>query len=190
MVLQMILLLSKKLSMVRLINKFAMQIPNWISIDGGRCYNGCGPGILAPAKSLKPALIYFPSGTYRTTSTIKMYIFTQVVGNPLAMPIIKADSIFKDPYLLDGFPAPVNSSIPTTTNFYLQLRNFVFDTTAVDPSSRVACINWPVSQAVTLTNIDLVMTPGSLHQGIAMNGTNGGGGGSATYMGIMVSKLF
>jgi hypothetical protein len=51
-----------------------------------------------------------------------MYIYTQLVGNPLAMPVIKADSSFTDPYLLNGFPAPVNSPIVTTIVFYMQLR--------------------------------------------------------------------
>jgi glucan 1,3-beta-glucosidase len=161
---------------------------NQLSLAGGRCYNGCGPGTVAPAKSLKPALIYVPSGTYRITSTLKMYIFTQLVGNPLDMPVIKADSTFTGRYLLDGFPAPVNSTMVTTIVFYMQLRNFVFDTTAVDPRSTVACINWATAQAVTLSNNHLIMTPGSMHQGIAMNGTNGGGGGSATYMGILARK--
>jgi hypothetical protein len=115
-----------------------------------------------------------------------MYIFTQLVGNPLDMPVIKADSSFTGLYLLDGFPSPVNSTIVTTIVFYMQLRNFVFDTTAINAQSTVACINWATAQAVTLSNNHLIMPPGSMHQGIAMNGTNGGGGGSATYMGILV----
>lgn len=174
--------------MVRLIH-ILVHISNQLCVAGGRCYDGCGPGTVAPAKSLKPALIYFPSGTYRITSTLKMYIYTQLVGNPLDMPVIKADRSFTGAYLLDGFPAPVNSTMVTTIVFYMQLRNFKFDTRALDPRSTVACINWPTAQAVTLSNTHLIMTPGSMHQGIAMNGKNGGGGGSATYMGILVRTI-
>jgi hypothetical protein len=112
----------KEQSTVRPVNFFTRSISNLFTSDGGRCYTGCGPGTVAPAKSLKPALIYFPSGIYRITSTINMYIYTQLVGNPLAMPVIKADSSFTDPYLLNGFPAPVNSPIVTTIVFYMQLR--------------------------------------------------------------------
>lgn len=119
--LQMIRQQFNEQSMVRPVNLLTTQISN-IFVDGGRCYTGCGPETVAPAKSLKPALIYFPSGTYRITGTINMYIYTQLVGNPLAMPVIKADSSFTDPYLLNGFPAPVNSSIVTTIVFYMQLR--------------------------------------------------------------------
>jgi glucan 1,3-beta-glucosidase len=58
----------------------------------------------------------------------------------------------------------------------------------VDPKSTVACINWPTSQAVTFSYNDLVMARDSMHQGIVFNGTTGGGGGSATFMGDLVRK--
>jgi glucan 1,3-beta-glucosidase len=149
---------------------------------GGRCLWGCGPGD-PPAKTLKPALIYFPSGTYKISRTINSYIFTQLVGNPLDRPVLKADKNFSGLYLLDTFPSPTTSPFPTTINLYYQVRNFVFDTTSVDVKSTVACVNWPSAQAVTLSFNHLKMAENSLHQGVVFNGTTGGGGGSATFMG-------
>lgn len=150
--------------------------------EGGRCFTGCGPGS-PPAKTLKPALIYFPAGTYKISKSINIYIFTQLVGNPLDRPTIKADAGFRDLYLLNAFPSPPVSPFPTTINLYLQVRNFIFDTTNVDSASSVACINWPSAQAVTLSFSHLELAKGSMHQGIVFNGSTGGGGGSATFMG-------
>ncbi|KAJ4864051.1 pectate lyase superfamily protein domain-containing protein [Trichoderma breve] len=149
---------------------------------GGRCLWGCGPGD-PPAKTLKPALIYFPSGTYKISQTLNSYIFTQLVGNPLDRPVLKADKNFSGRYLLDTFPSPTTSPFPTTINLYYQVRNFVFDTTSVDVKSSVACVNWPSAQAVTLSFNHMKMAENSLHQGVVFNGTTGGGGGSATFMG-------
>jgi len=152
------------------------------TVDGGRCFTGCGPGD-PPAKTLKPALIYFPSGTYKISKSVNMYILTQLVGNPLDRLTIKAEAGFNDLYLINAFPSPPISPFPTTINLYLQLRNFVFDTTAVDAHSSVACVNWPSAQAVTFSFNHLQLAKDSMHQGIVFNGTTGGGGGSATFMG-------
>jgi glucan 1,3-beta-glucosidase len=118
-----------------------------------------------------------------------MYVFTQLVGNPIDRPTIKADKGFTDLYLLNAFPAPAVSPLPSTINGYLQVRNFVFDTTDVHSHSTVACVNWPAAQAVTLSFNDMRMTIGSMHQGVVFNGTAGGGGGSSTFMGDLVRTL-
>jgi glucan 1,3-beta-glucosidase len=128
-------------------------------------------------------LIYFPSGEYKISNSINMYIFTQLVGNPLNRPTIRAAAGFNDLYLINAFPSPPVSPFPTTINLYLQVRNFIFDTTAVDVHSPVACVNWPSAQAVTFSFNHLQLAKNSMHQGIVFNGTTGGGGGSATYMG-------
>lgn len=168
-----------------------IRLPSNSVIDGGRCFTGCGPGRGGPddppAKTLKPALIYFPSGTYKIKKSLNIYIYTQLVGNPLDRPTIKADAAFNGLYLLNAFPSPPVSPFPTTINLYLQVRNFAFDTTNVDKRSSVACVNWPSAQAVTLSFNDFRMAKQSSHQGVVFNGTTGGGGGSATFMGDLVS---
>lgn len=62
----------------------------------------------------------------------------------------------------------------------------MFDTTGVDAKSSLACLNWPSAQAVTLSESHMRMAKDSNHQGVVFNGTLGGGGGSATYMGDLV----
>lgn len=56
--------------------------------DGNRCGADCG------SSSIKPALVYFPYGTYVVSSPIIMYYNTQMVGNSLPPPTIKAVSSF------------------------------------------------------------------------------------------------
>ncbi len=43
--------------------------------DQGRCGENCG------ASTIKPAIVYFPSGTYLVSSPIITYYNTQMVGN-------------------------------------------------------------------------------------------------------------
>lgn len=43
--------------------------------DGGRCGRECG------SSTAKPAVIYFPSGTYLVSSSIVQYYNTQFIGN-------------------------------------------------------------------------------------------------------------
>ena len=43
--------------------------------DQGRCGENCG------ASTVKPAIVYFPSGTYLVSSPITAYYNTQMVGN-------------------------------------------------------------------------------------------------------------
>lgn len=43
--------------------------------DGGRCGQSCG------SSTAKPAVIYFPSGTYLVSASIVQYYNTQFLGN-------------------------------------------------------------------------------------------------------------
>lgn len=43
--------------------------------DGDRCGANCG------SSSVKPAVVYFPSGTYLVSSSILAYYNTQLIGN-------------------------------------------------------------------------------------------------------------
>ncbi|KAF3911260.1 hypothetical protein AA313_de0203350 [Arthrobotrys entomopaga] len=56
--------------------------------DGNRCGENCG------SSTVKPALVYFPSGTYIISSPIIQYYNTQLVGNAAAPPTIKGSSAF------------------------------------------------------------------------------------------------
>lgn len=56
--------------------------------DGGRCGAGC------PSSMAYPATVYFPAGTYLVSSSITQYYNTEMLGNPLSLPTVKASSSF------------------------------------------------------------------------------------------------
>lgn len=64
---------------------------------GGRC----APGTCA-SSSTSPALVYFPNGTYVISKPIIDYYYTQIVGNPNCMPVIKGSPKFRERWLVDG----------------------------------------------------------------------------------------
>jgi hypothetical protein len=73
---------------------------------GNRCG---GPGCVASTTT--PAIVYFPPGTYLITTPIVGFYYTQLIGDPTDMPVIKASPSFPthaialldaDPYLDSG----------------------------------------------------------------------------------------
>jgi len=95
---------------------------------GGRCGEGCG------SSSVTPAVVYFPSGTYLVTKPLDQYYWTQFVGNPNAVPTLKAGANFEGIGVISS-----NTYIPggsgaewyvPQSNFHRQVRNFVIDLSA------------------------------------------------------------
>ncbi|KAH6618327.1 glycoside hydrolase family 55 protein [Chaetomium sp. MPI-SDFR-AT-0129] len=145
--------------------------------DGERC----GPGCTGSTKT--PALVYFPSGTYKLSAPIIDFYYTQLIGNPSCLPVLKAASSFKDRFLLDTNPYGANGLAWGATNvFWRQVANFVIDITGVSPETLVSGIHWPSSQATSLTNIVFKSSSakGSQHQGLFVEEGSGG------YMGDLV----
>lgn len=84
---------------------------------------------------------------------------------------------------------------PSTNNFYIGVRNVEIDTTAVATDQEIYGLNWAVSQATNLINVQFRMPEGSNHVGIEMDGGESGGGsglfmGDLTFEGGMVGILF
>jgi glucan 1,3-beta-glucosidase len=97
------------------------------------------------------------------------YYNTIIIGNPNAMPVIKASSGFNGGYLIDGDPYfSADPNWPATTVFWRQVRNFVLDTTDVTAGTQISGIHWPTAQATSLQNIvfQLSADQGTEHQGI------------------------
>jgi glucan 1,3-beta-glucosidase len=109
-----------------------------------------------------------------------MLVNTMLVGDPLHVPTLKAASTLGNNTIIQGFDQSRNLS--ATTNFYIGLRNLVLDTTAIDTSTEAVALNWPVSQACTLSNVHFNMPNYSSHVGVDMNG-----GGSGTIISDLVS---
>jgi glucan 1,3-beta-glucosidase len=116
----------------------------------------------------QPAVVFFPPGTYLVNDTIKNYIGTVLMGDPTNRPIIKASTAFKAPTLLHG-PDPIYSGL---VGFYHEVKNLVFDTTALPVTSNVTLVDWSVSQACQLSNSAFRMRKDAIgHTAIAVRGT-------------------
>jgi glucan 1,3-beta-glucosidase len=132
--------------------------------NGGRC----APGACA-SSTTSPAIVYFPAGTYLISSSIIDYYYTQIIGNPNSLPILKAIANFTGFGLIDGDLYGANGLDFGATNvFYRQVRNLVFDLTGIPSSSAATGIHWPTAQATSLQNCVFRMSdaPGTQHQGI------------------------
>lgn len=141
--------------------------------QGNRCGKGCD------SSTLTPALVYFPPGTYIVSRPIIQYYYTQLVGDAISHPKLKAAPGFtgiavidSDPYENDGSNWYTNQN-----NFFRQVRNFEIDVTALPPD-RGACIHWQVAQATSLQNIIFRMRTdgGSSLQQVGIFMDNGSGG--------------
>ena len=131
--------------------------------SGGRCGQNCF------SSTTTPAIVYFPAGSYVISKPIFDYYNTIILGNPNAMPVLKASSSFEGGYLIDGNPYfGENLNWPATTVFWRQIRNLVFDTRAVAPRKQISGIHWPTAQATSLQNLvfQLSADQGTEHQGI------------------------
>lgn len=138
--------------------------------------NRCAPGTCA-SSTTSPALVYFPPGTYVVSGAIVGYYYTQIVGNPNCLPVIKATSGFSDAWIFDGNQYGANGLGWGSTNvFWRQIRNFVIDMTDIPASKSVYGIHWAVSQATSLQNIVFHMskTAGTQHKGLFIEEGSGG----------------
>ena len=151
----------------------------------GRCGQGCD------SSTTKPAIVYFPPGTYVISKPIVMPYYTQVIGDAINLPVIKGSPAFEGIALIDSNPYipgvsnPDGSGINFYTNqnnFFRQVRNFIVDMTSMpevnpDGVSGPAGIHWQVAQATSLQNIRFNMLPKSAtnkQQGIFMENGSGG----------------
>ncbi|KAL8845804.1 MAG: hypothetical protein Q9221_009057 [Calogaya cf. arnoldii] len=139
---------------------------------GNRCGQGCD------SSTVTPALVYFPPGTYMVSNPVVQFYYTQLVGDAVTLPTIKAAPSFEgiavidsDPYLDGGANWYTNQN-----NFFRQVRNFIIDLTAM-PATAGAGIHWQVAQATSLQNIRFEMIKGgdnNKQQGIFMDNGSGG----------------
>lgn len=128
-----------------------------------------GPGS-RESSTTTPAIVYFPAGTYLISSSIIDYYFTQLIGNPNSLPIIKATPGFTGLGLIDGdqYQSDGNQGWTSTGVFYRQIRNLIIDMTAIPASSAATGIHWPTGQATSIQNVKIYMNQnsGTQHQGL------------------------
>jgi glucan 1,3-beta-glucosidase len=130
---------------------------------GGRCGQGCN------STTTTPAVVYFPAGTYLLSSSIIDQYYTQLIGNPNNLPVLKATANFQGFGLIDGdVYYTENLNWASVNVFCRQVRNFVFDLTNIPATSQATGIHWPTAQATSLQNIVFQMSAvtGTKHVGI------------------------
>lgn len=142
--------------------------------------NRCAPG-KCESTTITPAVVYFPAGTYLISSSIIDYYFTQIIGNPNSLPILRATPGFSGFGLIDGDQYQAGGvlgfgatnvlcvslwSCETIGMFigkserltvllllsYRQIRNFVFDMTDIPANQAATGVHWPTAQATSLQN--------------------------------------
>lgn len=159
--------------------------------DGNRCGQGC------ESSTTSPAIVYFPPGTYMVSKPIIQFYYTQLVGDAVTLPTLKAMASFDGMAVIDADPYNYEDGSNWWTNqnnFFRQIRNFNIDLTAMD-QSKGAGIHWQVAQATSLQNIHFNMVQGgegaNKQQGIFMDNGSGGfmsdlsftGGGIGMFIG-------
>ncbi|OGM44008.1 exo-beta-1 [Aspergillus bombycis] len=141
--------------------------------SGNRCGKGCD------SSTVTPALVYFPPGTYVVSKPIVQYYYTQIVGDAINLPVIKAAAGFAGMAVIDADPYNDDGSnwYTNQNNFFRAVRNLVIDLTAM-PQGSGAGIHWQVGQATSLQNIRFEMVKGggdaNKQQGIFMDNGSGG----------------
>ncbi|KND92912.1 Glucan 1,3-beta-glucosidase [Tolypocladium ophioglossoides CBS 100239] len=141
--------------------------------DGNRCGQGCD------STTVTPALVYFPPGTYVVSKPIIQYYYTQLVGDFVNVPTLKAAANFAGIAVIDSDPYDNqgNNWFTNQNNFYRQIRNFKIDLTGL-PKTAGTGIHWQVAQATSLQNIEFNMvqdrSADNAQQGIFMDNGSGG----------------
>ncbi|KAF2271851.1 exo-beta-1,3-glucanase [Westerdykella ornata] len=156
--------------------------------DGNRCGQGCD------SSTTTPVILYFPAGTYIVSKPIIQYYYTQFIGDPRQLPVLKASPSFQGMGLIDADPYIEGGNganwYTNQNNFYRQIRNFVIDISAASVASG---IHWQVSQATSLQNIVFEMAKGdagSQQKGIFMDNGSGGFMADLVFNGGAIGAFF
>jgi glucan 1,3-beta-glucosidase len=92
---------------------------------------------------------------------------TMMHGNPNDRPVLKASPNLRALALIDGSRYSDQNGEPgwiSTNIFKRQLRNFVIDLTPIPPEQAAQGIHWPASQATSIQNVQIRMTPSANSQ--------------------------
>ncbi|PHH61775.1 hypothetical protein CDD81_7986 [Ophiocordyceps australis] len=151
--------------------------------SGGRCGQGCN------SSTITPAIVYFPPGTYLVSAPLIPYYYSQMVGDAIGVPTLKAAAEFEgiavidaDPYLPGGSNWYLN-----TNNFFRQVRNFRVDVRAQPLNAEATGIHWQVAQATSLENIEFYMrddaSKDNKQRGLLIENGSGGFMANLTFVG-------
>jgi hypothetical protein len=145
-------------------------------LDGHRCAAKCN------GATTKNAIVYVPPGIYLISSAVPLPFGTQLIGDALDRPVLRAAASFTG-FGVVSVNEYTGGGIGTngldqqwyvnTANFYRQLRNLAIDVrSAPTAETPVAALHYQVAQATSTQNVELIAGPGQ----IGMFAENGGGG--------------
>ncbi|KAI0142897.1 glycoside hydrolase family 55 protein [Xylariaceae sp. FL1272] len=143
------------------------------ALDAGdnRCLQGCA------STTTTPAVVYFPAGTYLLSGSLIPPYFTHFIGDPTNVPTLKASANFAGFGVVDAnhYYTDVLNWVSVNV-FFMSMRNFVIDSTAVAPATAFTGIHWPVSQATSLNNIvfNMPTDASTVHVGLFTESGSGG----------------
>ncbi len=103
----------------------------------------------------QPAIVYLPGGTYLLKHALQLYVGTVLVGDPTNPPVLKAASGFSGDHMIYA----KDPNYGGTINFYIGIKNIVLDSTGLDPATSITLLDWTVSQATQLANVQFNMAP-------------------------------
>ncbi|KKA30026.1 hypothetical protein TD95_001514 [Thielaviopsis punctulata] len=139
--------------------------------------NNCGDNCLS--SSIKGTFIYFPPGTYLISAPINAYYYSQLVGNPNDMAVIKTSpgfiglgAIQSDVYMPN---ANGDEWYIEQSNFYRQVRNFIVDISDTTTAS-TAAFHWQVAQATSMFKVSVYASTASDTTQMGFFTENGSGG--------------
>ncbi|KAH7017946.1 pectate lyase superfamily protein-domain-containing protein [Microdochium trichocladiopsis] len=155
--------------------------------DGKRCGANCN------GSTVKNAIVYFPPGRYLVSKSISVLFGTQIIGDANDPPTIVASASYiglgvlsTDVYVENGGVGPDGNALEwyiNTARFYGQIRNIKIDITATDPTAYVAALHYQMAQATDISQVTIVMKPGTTHQGIYAENGSGGVMSDMTFIG-------
>lgn len=148
--------------------------------EGARCTPG-----YCESSTNTPAIVYFPGGTYLISASIIDYYYTQIIGNPNCLPVLKATANFSTTGglgLIDGSPYQGagprvgKTAYGATNTFFRQIRNIILDMTKIPANVSATGIHWPTAQTTSLQNVVFNMNAanGTQHQGLFIEEGSGG----------------
>lgn len=104
------------------------------------------------------------------SSSLIQYYYTQIIGNPNSLPVLKATPGFTGFGLIDGDQYQAGGALgyPAVNVFYRQVRNMILDLTSIPSNVTATGIHWPTSQATSLQNVIFKMSEasGTQHTGL------------------------
>lgn len=103
----------------------------------------------------QPAIVYLPGGTYLLKNALQLYVGTVLVGDPTNPPVLKAAPGFSGDHMIYA----KDPNYGGTINFYISIKNIVLDSTGLDPATTITLLDWTVSQATQLANVQFNMPP-------------------------------